>query len=257
MLTHTYKARQLVTRQLVKEWKKQPALFFGEATHGLIGVVGGRHGVIPLASQNFSMLLFMCVMMPTCQCQQPQQQSTAGWNFWSPGDPSDSHPAILVFDHRVAGKTNNIRFTSVLGLKHFQALPLFFRIHFECAPIWDSSSCVTAVPGQWPRARQSMEASPYRMEVQWKLYWNVMKCAVKFRKKFGKFRIPEKNCLGGLWSWEALDTLDRASEAPAGRGSCWTIDADIVGVCLAHSKIDQQQKQNGTKRLTRIVFSNL
>lgn len=92
MLTHTYKARQLVTSQQVAEWKKQPALFFGEATHGLRGVVGGRHGVIPLASQNFSMLLFMCVMMPTCQCWRSlrttttTKQSTAGWKLdrgWS------------------------------------------------------------------------------------------------------------------------------------------------------------------------------
>lgn len=35
-------------------------------THILIGVVGGRHGVTPSASQNLGMLFIMCVMMPTC-----------------------------------------------------------------------------------------------------------------------------------------------------------------------------------------------
>ncbi len=80
-----------------------------------------------------------------------------------------------------------------------------------------SNALPSAIPRQWPRARQSMEASPCRMEKVWE---------IPNSKKLGVYEV------GGL---DPLDPLE-ASEAPAGWGSCWTIDADIVGVCLAHSK---------------------
>lgn len=202
MLTHTYKARQLVTSQQVAEWKKQPALFFGEATHGLRGVVGGRHGVIPLASQNFSMLLFMCVMMPTCQCWRSlrttttTKQSTAGWKLdrgwslppcdtclWSQSCRKDQqHPIHLSF-----------------GAEAFSSSAPFFSNTFRMHSNLRFIILCHSSPGAVAQGTTVNGSITFRMEVQWKLYWNVMKCAVKFRKKFGKFRIPEKKLHGGFW----------------------------------------------------------
>ena len=48
-------------------------------THIFIGVVGGRQGSTPFASQNLGMLFIMCVMIPTCKVV----VETCG-NMWKP-----------------------------------------------------------------------------------------------------------------------------------------------------------------------------
>ena len=248
MLTHTYKARQLVTSQLVAEWKKQPALFFGAPHTRLDRCSGWSARCYPL---GFAKLFHVVVHvrhdanLPVLKIFEDHNNHKAANSWvktWSRVIPPTLRYLSLITELQERPTTSVS--PQSWGWSIFKLCPFFsnaFRMHSNLRFIVLCHSSPGAV-AQGTTVNGSITLSAWRsnencIEMWWNVLWNS-------GKSLGNSECRKKNCTG-------------VSEAPAGRGSCWTIDADIVGVCLAHSKIDQQQKQNGTKRLTRIVLSNL